>query len=56
MYRNIKTSREMSKKNEIAVKDVLIRTMTKDGIDYICIQILRVRRILLSPKMLLRTG
>ena len=27
----------MSKDSEIAVKDVLIRTMTKNGIDYICI-------------------
>ena len=27
----------MAKKNEIIVKDVVIRTMTKDGIDYICI-------------------
>lgn len=27
----------MSKRSEISVKDVLIRTMTKDGIDYICI-------------------
>ena len=27
----------MAKKNEIVVKDVVIRTMTKDGIDYICI-------------------
>lgn len=27
----------MSKNSEIAVKDVLIRTMTKDGIDFICI-------------------
>ena len=27
----------MSKNSEIAVKDVLIRTMTKDGVDFICI-------------------
>ena len=27
----------MAKKNEIIVKDVVIKTMTKDGIDYICI-------------------
>lgn len=27
----------MDKKNEIVVKDTLIRTITKDGIDYICI-------------------
>ena len=27
----------MAKKSEIIVKDVVIKTMTKDGIDYICI-------------------
>ena len=27
----------MAKKNEIIVKDVVIKTMTKDGLDYICI-------------------
>ena len=27
----------MTKKGEIFVKDVAIKTMTKDGIDYICI-------------------
>ena len=27
----------MAKKNEIIVKDVAIKTMSKDGIDYICI-------------------
>ena len=27
----------MSKNSEIAVKDVLIRTMIKDGVDFICI-------------------
>ena len=28
---------DMAKKSEIIVKDVVIKTMTKDGIDYICI-------------------
>ena len=28
---------EMAKKNEIIVKDVSIRTMTVNGVDYICI-------------------
>ncbi len=27
----------MTKKNEIIVKDIVIKTITKDGIDYICI-------------------
>ena len=27
----------MAKKNEIIVKDVVIKTMTKDGLDFICI-------------------
>ncbi len=27
----------MAKKNEIIVKDIVIKTITKDGIDYICI-------------------
>ena len=27
----------MAKKNEITVRDVSIRTMTVDGVDYICI-------------------
>ena len=27
----------MAKKNEIIVKDVVIKTMTKGGADYICI-------------------
>ena len=27
----------MAKKHEIIVKDVAIKTMTKDGVDYICI-------------------
>ena len=27
----------MAKKNEIIVKDVVIKTIIKDGIDYICI-------------------
>ena len=27
----------MAKKNEIIVKDVNIKTMTIDGVDYICI-------------------
>ena len=31
---------EMSKNSEIAVKDVLIRTMTKNGTDYICITVI----------------
>lgn len=30
----------MSENSEIAVKDVLIRTMTKNGIDYICITVI----------------
>ena len=40
----------MSKKNEIAVKDVLIRTMTKDGIDYICITDITRQKNPIEPK------
>ena len=40
----------MSKKNEIAVKDVLIRTMTKDGIDYICITDIARQKNPIEPK------
>ena len=40
----------MSKRNEITVKDVLIRTMTKDGIDYICITDIARQKNAAEPK------
>lgn len=40
----------MSKNSEIAVKDVLIRTMTKDGIDYICITDIARQKNPVEPK------
>ena len=42
----------MAKKNEIIVKDVAIKTMAKDSIDYISITTLLDRRMRLSQKML----
>ena len=40
----------MSKDSEIAVKDVLIRTMTKNGIDYICITDIARQKNPVEPK------
>ena len=39
----------MSKKNEIAVKDVLIRTMKNDGVDYICITDIAKQKNAIDP-------
>lgn len=46
----------MTKKGEIFVKDVAIKTMIKDGIDYICITDIARQKMLLSLKTLLRIG
>lgn len=46
----------MAKKNEILVKDVVIKTMTKDGFDYICITDIARQKTLQSRKMLLKIG
>ncbi len=40
----------MEKKNEITVKDVLIKTMTKNGIDYICITDIARQKNEFEPK------
>lgn len=40
----------MGKNKEIAVKDVLIRTMTKDGVDYICITDIARQKNSVEPK------
>ena len=40
----------MAKKNEIIVKDVAIKTMTKDGIDYICITDIARQKNAVEPK------
>ena len=40
----------MSKKNEISVKDVIIRTMTQNGIDYICITDIARQKNAVEPK------
>ena len=40
----------MAKKNEIIVKDVVIKTMTKDGIDYICITDIARQKNAVEPK------
>ena len=39
----------MAKKNEIIVKDVVIKTMTKDGLDYICITDIARQKNYLDP-------
>lgn len=39
----------MAKKNEILVKDVVIKTMTKDGFDYICITDIARQKTQLTP-------
>ena len=40
----------MAKKNEIIVKNVVIKTMTKDGIDYICITDIARQKNAVEPK------
>lgn len=40
----------MTKKGEIFVKDVAIKTMTKDGIDYICITDIARQKNTAEPK------
>ena len=40
----------MTKKGEIFVKDVAIKTMTKDGIDYICITDIARQKNAAEPK------
>lgn len=40
----------MTKKNEIFVKDVVIRTMSKDGVDYICITDIARQKNAVEPK------
>ena len=40
----------MAKKNEIIVKEVVIKTMTKDGIDYICITDIARQKNAVEPK------
>ena len=40
----------MAKNNEIIVKDVAIKTMTKDGIDYICITDIARQKNAVEPK------
>ena len=40
----------MTKKGEIFVKDVVIKTMTKDGIDYICITDIARQKNAAEPK------
>ena len=40
----------MAKKNEIIVRDVVIKTMTKDGIDYICITDIARQKNAAEPK------
>ena len=40
----------MAKKNEIIVKNVVIKTMTKDGIDYICITDIARQKNAAEPK------
>ena len=40
----------MASKNEIIVKDVVIKTMTKDGIDYICITDIARQKNATEPK------
>lgn len=40
----------MAKKNEILVKDVVIKTMTKDGFDYICITDIARQKNATEPK------
>ena len=39
----------MAKKNEIIVKDIAIKTMTKDGIDYICITDIARQKNVVDP-------
>ena len=39
----------MTKKNEIIVRDIVIKTMTTGDIDYICITDIARQRILLTP-------
>ena len=39
----------MAKKNEIIVKDVAIKTMSKDGIDYICITDIAKQKNFIDP-------
>ena len=40
----------MVKKNEIIVKDIAIKTMAKDGIDYICITDIARQKNVAEPK------
>ena len=40
----------MAKKNEITVRDVSIRTMTVDGVDYICITDIARQKNAQEPK------
>ena len=40
----------MAKKNEIIVKEVDIKTMTKDGIDYICVTDIARQKNAVEPK------
>ena len=40
----------MARKNEIIVKDIAIKTMTKDGIDYICITDIARQKNAAEPK------
>ncbi len=39
----------MARKNEIIVKDIAIKTMTKDGIDYICITDIARQKNVVDP-------
>ena len=39
----------MTKKNEIIVKDIAIKTMTKSGIDYICITDIARQKNVVDP-------
>ena len=39
----------MAKKDEIIVKDIAIKTMTKDGIDYICITDIARQKNVVAP-------
>ena len=39
----------MAKKNEIIVKEVVIKTMTKDGVDYICITDIARQKNVVDP-------
>ena len=39
----------MAKKNEIIVKDIAIKTITKDGIDYICITDIARQKNVVDP-------